>query len=213
VRGASLSCVESVAFRAHYPPYCVGGCSLAQFNSSYPLHLVADLDLQSLNLVKQTLCTQMAPKHSGRLMENGPVADPGISSMFSANWTWVSVPDHGCAECVVGLLAGGAQGVQSDAGAEDEHHGEWSPFHLQPKVADEMGSQGSVVAPAGERALFNVVPILTVSFLPGNATGSIARSEVQLTCMKPIDLSVKSQSTMVGNDQDVGRSSAGRVRL
>lgn len=32
--------------------------------------------------------------------------------------------------------------------------------------------------------------------------------------MKPIDLSVKSQSTMVGNDGGVGRTSAaGRVRL
>ena len=52
---AVSGCVESVAFRAHYPAYCVGGCSLAQFNSSYPLHLVAELGLQSLNLVKQTL--------------------------------------------------------------------------------------------------------------------------------------------------------------
>lgn len=71
-----------------------------------------------------------------------------------------------------------------------------------------------MVAPAGERALFNVVPILTVHFPTGNGTGGDVRSEVQLTCMKPIDLSVKSQSTMVGNDGGVGRTSAaGRVRL
>lgn len=31
--------------------------------------------------------------------------------------------------------------------------------------------------------------------------------------MKPIDLSVKSQSTIVGHDGGVGRASAGRVRL
>ncbi|KAK1834383.1 hypothetical protein QBC39DRAFT_252843 [Podospora conica] len=84
-------------------------------------------------------------------------------------------------------------------------------YDLTPVL--KMNTTGGVVAPAGERALFNVVPILTVFFPTGNAAGSVVRSEAQLTCIKPIDLSVKSQSTMVGNDGGAGRASAGRVRL
>lgn len=37
---------------------------------------------------------------------------------------WSVRADHGCAECIVGLLAGGAKRVRSDTGAEDEYHGE-----------------------------------------------------------------------------------------
>ena len=60
--------------------------------------------------------------------------------------------------------------------------------------------------------MFNVVPILTVFFSTGNGTSAV-RPEVRMTCMKPIDLSVKSQSTMVGNGGGAGSASAGRVRL
>lgn len=44
--------------------------------------------------------------------------------MDSTYRVWGAGADHGCGECVVGLLAGGAKTVRSDAGAEDEYHGE-----------------------------------------------------------------------------------------
>lgn len=44
--------------------------------------------------------------------------------MDSTYRAWSARADHGCAEYVVGLLAGGAKRVRSDARAEDEHHGE-----------------------------------------------------------------------------------------